>query len=195
MRIRHTRIFAVIPIVVLLFSRSAWEDVQPLVPMALFLTGLLLAALAALGRLWCSLYIAGNKDAKLIQQGPYSLCRNPLYFFSFLGAVGVGMATETFTAPVVLGVVFLLYYPAVIREEEGKLREVFGDEFDDYCMRVPRFFPNHVEFEEPKSCEVNPRVYRRHIFSALWFIWIIGWLELFEELHEAGFVPVWFRLY
>jgi hypothetical protein len=42
---------------------------------------------------------------------------------------------------------------------------------------------------------VNPRIYRKHIFSALWFILIVGWLEFFEELHQIGWVPVFFHLY
>lgn len=195
MRILKTRLFAVLPVIFLLFTRSAWEVKAPVIPMILFLAGLHLAAVAALGRLWCSLYIAGHKDATLIQQGPYSLCRNPLYFFSFLGAIGVGMATETFTVPVVLAVAFLLYYPSVIKKEEIKLKEMFPNDFDDYCAKVPRFFPHHFAFEEPKSCTVKPRIYRKHIFSALWFILIVGWLEFFEELHEIGVIPVFFHLF
>ena len=195
MRILKTRLFAVIPVLILLFTRSAWEQKAPLITSVLFITGLHLAGIAAVGRLWCSLYIAGHKDSKLIQQGPYSLCRNPLYFFSFLGAVGVGMSTETLKVPLLLGVSFLLYYPSVIRKEEVKLREMFPDEFDQYCARVPRFFPHHIAFEEPKSCKVNPQIYRRHIFSALWFVLIVGWLEFFEELHEMGFIPVYFHFY
>jgi hypothetical protein len=35
-----------------------------------------IAAVASLGRMWCSLYIAGSKDKELITNGPYSLCRN-----------------------------------------------------------------------------------------------------------------------
>jgi protein-S-isoprenylcysteine O-methyltransferase Ste14 len=195
MRILKTWLFAVIPIIILPFTRSAWEQSLPLIPAILYVIGLHLAGIGAVGRLWCSLYIAGYKDSTLIQQGPYSLCRNPLYFFSFVGAVGVGMATETFTVPLVLGISFLLYYPSVIGEEEVKLRKMFPDDFDDYCARVPRFFPHHVAFEEPKSCTVNPRIYRRHIFSALWFILIVGWLDFFEDLHEMGLLPVFFHLY
>jgi protein-S-isoprenylcysteine O-methyltransferase Ste14 len=44
-----------------------------------------LAAMIASHRLWCSLYISGYKNSQLITSGPYSLCRNPLYFFSFVG--------------------------------------------------------------------------------------------------------------
>lgn len=195
MRILKTRLFAVILVLVLLFSRSAWETKAPLIPAVLFLAGLHLGAIAALGRLWCSLYIAGHKDSRLIQQGPYSLCRNPLYFFSFLGAIGVGMATGTFTVPVLLAVSFLIYYPFVIKNEEVKLREMFPAEFDDYCARVPRFFPKGTTLAEPDTCTMNPKVFRKHMFSVVWFILIVGWLEVLGNLHEKGLLPVFFTLY
>jgi len=195
MRIRNTRLFAIIPALILIFTRSEWEEKVPVLPMILYLVGLHLAVIAGLGRMWCSLYIAGNKDASLIQEGPYSLSRNPLYFFSLLGAVGLGFATETFTVPIVLAVCFMLYYPAVISREESKLKSLFPGEFDAYCARVPRFFPRFGSFEEPNSYSVAPKIYRKHIFSALWFIVLVGWIELFEELHEIGIIPVFFHLY
>ena len=40
--------------------------------------GILLILTAIVGRAWCSLYIGGRKKSELVQEGPYSLCRNPL---------------------------------------------------------------------------------------------------------------------
>lgn len=55
----------------------------------LFLLGLLLVGVATVGRLWCSLYISGHENSELITTGPYSLSRNPLYFFSLPGFAGI----------------------------------------------------------------------------------------------------------
>lgn len=55
--------------------------------------GRVLIAICILGRCWCTLYIGGRKGETLVSVGPYSLCRNPLYFFSFVGAAGVGAQT------------------------------------------------------------------------------------------------------
>jgi protein-S-isoprenylcysteine O-methyltransferase Ste14 len=48
---------------------------------------------AIMARLWCTLYIGNRKSVQLVMDGPYSLCRNPLYTASILGAVGVGLQT------------------------------------------------------------------------------------------------------
>jgi len=152
----------------------------------LFFIGIILVAIASLGRMWCSYYIAGYKDKKLITKGPYSVCRNPLYFFSMIGVVGVGCATETFTFPIVFIILFALYYSFVITSEEKHLKQLFGVEFEEYTKKVSAFSPKLSTFAEPERYSVNLVVYRRHIFSALWFIWIVGILEVIEGMREIG---------
>ena len=82
----------------LLFGESRWE-MSPLIEESLMLLACFMAGIGAFGRIWCSLYIAGYKNNVLVIEGPYSMCRNPLYFFSFIGGIGVACATETFTVP------------------------------------------------------------------------------------------------
>jgi hypothetical protein len=161
----------------------------------LFCTGLIFVAIASLGRMWCSLYIAGYKDDKLVTEGPYSICRNPLYFFSMVGVIGIGCATETFAFPIVFILLFALYYPFVIKSEEKRLKQLFGVAFDEYTKRVPAFFPRFSTFSEPKEYLVKPAVYRNHIFSALWFVWLVGALEVIEGLREIGLLSSIWSLY
>lgn len=195
LRIFTTRLYALGALIFLFFMGSSWEKACPAISDLLFFIGLVLAAVASMGRLWCSVYIAGYKDAKLIQKGPYSMCRNPLYFFSLIGAIGVGLTTETITVPLVLGLSFLAYYPLVIKKEEQKLAKLFPDEFTSYCQRVPRLFPRNLNVDEPNTYEMNPRLFRHHMFSALWFIWGIGVLEMIEAVHELHVVPIYWQLY
>lgn len=193
LRLPVTRALAAAAIVFLTLSTSRWEDKSILTTTLLFFSGMVLVAIATLGRMWCSVYIAGYKDRTLIMYGPYSVSRNPLYFFSMLGALGVGCCTETFTFPALILVAMGLYYPLVIRKEERRLREYFGEAFDDYRRRVPMFFPKLALFSEPETYTVKPAAYRRHMFSALWFVWIVGLIELAEGLKEIGWLPsIWF---
>jgi len=189
LRLPVSRIASALAVFFLLFSTNRWETGGEGIATGLFTLGMFLVAIGSLGRMWCSLYIAGYKDQVLITQGPYSMTRNPLYFFSAFGALGVGFCTETFTFPVLLLTVMILYYPLVVRKEERRLRERFGREFDDYAHRVPVFFPDFSLFSEPDTCVVKPVVYRRHMFSALWFVWIVGLIEFAEGLKELGWMP------
>ena len=54
-------------------------------------TGLILVFFAILGRLWSILYIGAHKNRHLVEIGPYSMTRNPLYLSSLLGILGVGL--------------------------------------------------------------------------------------------------------
>lgn len=155
----------------------------------------MLAGIASLGRLWCSLYISGHKNNTLVTVGPYSMCRNPLYFFSLVGAVGVGLATETLSVPLIAVVFFSLYYPVVIRSEEARLARLHGEKFESYVRTTPSFFPRLSNLKEPEEYHVKPVIFRNNLFHALWFIWIIGILELIESLHEAGILPMYFMIY
>ncbi|MGC8720258.1 MAG: methyltransferase family protein, partial [Thermodesulforhabdaceae bacterium] len=108
LRIPLSGLFAGLLIVLIGISRSRWEDIAKFVTMIQFIVGIILVGIASMGRLWCSLYIAGYKKSRLITQGPYSMCRHPLYFFSFLGWVGVGLTTETFLIPLLITLGFMM---------------------------------------------------------------------------------------
>jgi len=189
-----TWLLGIVLFLLVLFSESYWEQ-KIIVSDILFLFGVMLVGVATIGRLWCLLYISGYKTNTLIQCGPYSVCRNPLYFFSCLGGVGVGLASETLILPGIILVGFALYYPLLIRAEERKLHNLYGKEFEDYVNVTPRFFPLFRAFKEPNEYTLRPRAFRKGLFDALWFVWLVGILELIEAFHEYEVLPVLLRLY
>jgi protein-S-isoprenylcysteine O-methyltransferase Ste14 len=192
-RIRMSQLFVLLIMVLLAVSESHWE--RTFMDAVLFLFGAVLVGAATMGRLWCSLYIAGYKEGTLITIGPYSISRNPLYFFSFVGAVGLGLATETFTFGVLFTLWFALFYPPVIRAEERRLRELHGARFEDYAHRVPRFFPRFSLLVEPEHYTVRPVHFRNHLLDALWFVWGLGLVELIEAVHVYELLPTLVRWY
>jgi len=165
-----------------LIMQSAHEG--SLLSAILFLVGLVLVGVATVGRLWCSLYISGYKDSGLITTGPYSISRNPLYLFSSIGFVGIGLATETVTLVLALALIFVLVYLPVIKREEERLRSKFGATFDAYCACTPRFLPNFSKFTEPVSYIVNPRMFRSSLGEVIWFVWFVGIIKIVQVLHE-----------
>ena len=195
-RIRLTWLVAVGVTVLIALSSSIWEK-HAVVEESLFMVACLLAGVGAMGRAWCSVFISGRKDGELVRLGPYAMCRNPLYFFSMIGALGVGLATETFTIPLILLFFFVLYYPGVITAEEKRLKDLFGESFETYRREVPCFFPkwSRLAGAEPNDYPVSTRTVRHCLFDALWFVWIVGLIELVSAFHEAGWLPTPLILY
>lgn len=194
-RILISRIVAVTVLFFIVASKSRWETENEMFTSILFVIGVVLVGIASLGRMWCSLYIAGYKDEQLITKGPYSLCRNPLYFFSMTGVLGIGFCTETLTFPILFIILFASYYPFVIKSEEKRLLSIFGASFERYTQKIPAFFPKISLFQEPETYQVNPMVYRIHIFSALWFVWAVGILVAIKGLKDIGLFNVLWTAY
>jgi protein-S-isoprenylcysteine O-methyltransferase Ste14 len=117
---------------------TRWHTHSP-VSLALESTSVGFLLAGAIGRIWCSVHIAGRKNALVVAQGPYSVCRNPLYFFSMFAFMGAGLAFEPFTVFAIFAAVFFATHWPTILGEERYLRSVFGADHDAYCARVPRF--------------------------------------------------------
>ncbi len=193
-RIQISKIFGLILLVIILFSSSRWKDV-PLASDLIFLISCIFVGIGALGRLWCSLYISGYKNDTLVTYGPYSISRNPLYFFSLIGGTGVGLATETLMIPLIIFIIFLIYYPSVIKSEEKRLLNLHGEEFKRYCDKTPSFIPKLSLFKEPEEYTVNPKIFRKNIIRAIWFIWFLGIMDIIKAFHETGILPIYFKIY
>ena len=194
-RIVFSRIIALFIVLFWLNSSSYWQETHPLVASLLFMVGVMLLALGAFGRMWCSLYIAGYKNQKLVTAGPYSMMRNPLYFFSMLGFIGFGFLTKSIILPIVFGVIFVMYYINVMRKEERDLSRIFGAEYKTYQGSVPLFFPKISLFKDVDSYEVKPKVYFTHLKSAIWFVWLIGIVYVIETLKDLGYFSQWVILW
>jgi protein-S-isoprenylcysteine O-methyltransferase Ste14 len=145
------------------------------------LLGFALLVIAALGRLWCLSYISGFKNEILVTEGPYSVVRNPLYVFNFVGTVGFGLAVENPVLAALLAVGFLVFYPSVVRREEATIAQQFGDSFARYCESTPRWIPRWSNFHEPETWTIVPRRFRAGLLSTMWFLWAYLLWEVFEE--------------
>ncbi|EXL01503.1 methyltransferase family protein [Brucella intermedia] len=153
--------------------------------------GFFLVFAAVLGRLWCTLYIGGRKDLDLCQSGPYSLSRNPLYFFSFLGLIGVCLAAQNISLAVISAIVFFGYYRSVIKNEEKRLLSLFGADYILYMARVPRFFPRLHVPESEDILLVQSQTFIRSLKDVSWFLAGIIGIEVIEELRQAAVISGW----
>jgi protein-S-isoprenylcysteine O-methyltransferase Ste14 len=140
------------------------------------IVGFLCVALACLGRIWCSAFIAGHKDESLVTSGPYSLLRHPLYAFSMLGALGLGLTSHSLllALAVIVAIAALLIYAASC--EEQFLAEQFPDEFAAYVAAVPhKWWPARLSAPFPERLDVRPAVYWKAFLDAASFfaLWVL----------------------
>jgi protein-S-isoprenylcysteine O-methyltransferase Ste14 len=190
-RLLVSRLFGLGLFSLLVFSTSYWHD-SPLLDQTLFCLGVLLAVAGFCGRLWSLSYIAGRKKRELVTVGPYSLCRHPLYFFSLVGGIGLGLCSETLTLAALFAIGFALYYPSIIRTEESFLSSQFTG-YEEYKKRVPLFFPRWSNFTDD-DLQVNARALSREIAASGGFLCMVGVLELVESLHHAQILPTLFLI-
>lgn len=119
--------------------------------------GLLIAVCGELIRLWAVSW-AGSETRTtgkvggtyLVINGPYAHVRNPLYVGNILIYFGLGiMSFALFPYLQIIALVFFVFqYYEIIKEEEGFLREKFGNDFTEYYKNVPRIFPRLTPYKK-----------------------------------------------
>ncbi|PKN61566.1 MAG: isoprenylcysteine carboxylmethyltransferase family protein [Deltaproteobacteria bacterium HGW-Deltaproteobacteria-15] len=176
-------------LIIVLVTSHSWRR-DSFVHLAFETIGFFLIVICVFGRVWASMYIAGKKDEVLTTGGPYSMVRNPLYFFSFLGAVGFGLSSENLLALGLIIVMFVVGYVPVILSEERRLLDLFGEEYQDYMNRKPRLFPKLSKLGEPVSIGIHTGPFLRVLFRSMWFMWFFMLLHIVEKLRDIGWIPV-----
>ena len=82
-------------------------------------------------------------NGQLVQEGPFALLRNPLYFGNLVLSVGLAFMCNVSWLPALVVVVFYAQYIPVVAWEERKLNHIFGEAYAQYCATVPnRWFPS-----------------------------------------------------
>ena len=192
-RVIVSRIFGLVILLLLLFTGHSFSQ-ESLIDVAFEVTGLFLLSICSLGRLWALMYISGNKRRELVTDGPYSIVRHPLYVFSFIGAVGIGLASENLLILALIIVFYLFYYPFTVMAEEKKLTNEFGQAYLEYMKNTPRFLPKLSLYKEPKLYEVKTHSFVKNFENGMWFIWIFMLMHIIETLQEVGVLPVVLRV-
>lgn len=152
--------------------------------------GFVLITICILGRTWSSLYIGGRKIDELVTVGPYSVMRNPLYFFSILGAIGVGTQSGSIVLALICGALAYVVFFIVVLQEEKILLERYDDRYRSFMARVPRFFPKPSLWIDETTLTIRPQRVLVTFADALIFLLAIPVAEGLEYLQDIGVIPV-----
>lgn len=132
-----------------LIPEESWLDVTfDAAAWVVFLAG------AAL-RFWATLYVGGRKDHVVVETGPYSLCRHPLYLGSLLLACATGLFLKSLTFAAGITLAMIGYVALTLPAEERWLSDRLGDGYREYSRRVPRLWPFRSRLVTSPRIEVD----------------------------------------
>ncbi|MEQ8349453.1 MAG: isoprenylcysteine carboxylmethyltransferase family protein [Sneathiellaceae bacterium] len=160
--------------------------------------GIVLIGVCVLGRVWCSWFISGRKKKELVQEGPFSMSRNPLYMFSIIGASGAGLTAGSIVLTILIFSSVLFVFNSVVTHEENFLLNQFGDKYILYCATVPRWgirmssFSFYVEYFTNKP---NGKLFLISIRDSSLFLLCIPLFRAIDEVTHTGFFRPVFALY
>ena len=153
------------------------------------IAALLLIALACLGRIWCSVFIAGRKDTAIVIDGPYALVRHPLYVLSFLGGIGLSLATTSLTLVTLTAIVLAALIGGAARREEQWLGEHHRAAWALYAATTRRWWPDFSQWSLPASTPVNPAILWKAFVDAGAFFLLYALMLAAIALREARVLP------
>ena len=78
---------------------------------------------------------------KLVVEGPYRVVRNPMYWSVLFVILGEALLFRSRSLALLGVAVFAGAMLFVLLYEEPALRRKFGAEYEEYCVRVPRWLP------------------------------------------------------
>jgi protein-S-isoprenylcysteine O-methyltransferase Ste14 len=189
LRLLVTKLLLLAMLPLLLLSRGSYPEGY-FMDTILASAGLTLLLLAAGGRIWASLYLSGRKNSELVTEGPYSLVRNPLYLFSFIGFLGAGLVFESVILALLMAGIFAVgHWPTMLKEEEG-LREIFGEAYEDYARRVPRFIPRIAPVRRPSELSVKTVAFSRALREASLIPMVFVVAHVLEWAKMVELIPV-----
>jgi len=87
-------------------------------------------------------------------KGIYSTVRHPLYLGNYFMWIGIVMFTYNIWFVLVVSLLFWLFYERIMFAEERFLEGKFGQDYVDWSMKVPPFWPsmkNYIKTEIPFS--------------------------------------------
>lgn len=151
----------------------------------LYSIGALMIVATILGRFWCYVYNSGARSKSVISQGPYSICRNPIYLCSISAIFAVGLLAQSLILASLFGGCALLFFNHIIEGEEEKMTALHGDAFRRYRAGTPKFLPDFRLLVVGEALSVPGGTLARKIWKLAAAGLIFPVIEICNRLHEV----------
>ncbi|MDC8830654.1 methyltransferase family protein [Alteromonas gilva] len=139
----------VFTIALMLTSGAAWLDILPLPHPLRPLGFVLFIAGGAIGITGVVAFrqhhttvnpYSPHKASRLVDSGIFAYSRNPMYLGLVVAIVGFAFILREACGFLFALLTFIYLQRFQIIPEERTMRELFGEEFDDYCQRTKRWY-------------------------------------------------------
>ncbi len=107
------------------------------------------------GMRWWSAFYRRDGVPLLATAGPYSICRHPVQLGNLLFCVSLACFLSSLTCLVGFAIAATCYFLLTIPAEERRMRQQFGEQYEQYCRSVPRFWPRFRLFQTPENIELD----------------------------------------
>ena len=81
------------------------------------------------------------KTKNLVISGPYKYTRNPMLFGTLLMYLAFALFINSITSVVLVGAIFAFMLTVVVKMEENRLLNDFGNQYEEYRKKVSMFIP------------------------------------------------------
>ena len=130
-------------------------------------------------------------------KGIYSTVRHPLYLGNYFMWIGIVMFTYNIWFVLVVSLLFWLFYERIMFAEERFLERKFGQDYVDWSMKVPPFWPsmkNHIKTEIPFSMKtILRREYSGITATIIGFVFVAflrNWFTIGQPRFKMVYVIV-----
>ncbi len=167
-RMRITALCLTLGLIRIALDRPA--ELTPLSNLEWELLGWPLFCAGAALRIWSSSYICARKSVAVVCAGPYSLCRNPLYWGTFLMVAAFPLFLKSPALALAMLPPVMLYLFAVVPVEESVMASRHGEEYAAYCQSVPRWWPRFRGYAKGAPLDSQSIGFRRECYRMFWWL-------------------------
>lgn len=117
----------------------------------------------------------------MLDEGTYSIMRNPLYVGNFFIGFGFTLASNFFLVFLlpIYSLVFFVYYYFIVKEEENYLENKFGERYIKYRENTPAILPNFSRWEMGRFLRKKAFLMEFSTYLTVAFIFILFLVRVF----------------